>query len=86
MRAVDHRVKTRGAGLLKHLLDVMRLLVASDGPILHRRATGEELQRRYLSGSGGTRRRGGDRRGDLRGKLRKLTRSAEEGLDGSGKH
>ena len=65
---------------------VVGLLVASDGPTLHRRATGDELQRRSSSGSDGTRPRGGDRRGDLRGKMRKLTRSAEEGLDGSGKH
>ena len=86
VEAIEYGVKTRGVGHLKHLRDVLRLLVASDGPTLHRRATGDELQRRSSSGSDGTKPRGGDRRGELREKMCKLTRSAEKGLDGSGKH
>ena len=85
VEAIEYGVKTRGAGHLKHLHDVLRLLVASDGPTLHRRAAGDELQRRFSSGSDGTKPRGGDRRGKLRGNDRMLTGSAEQSLDGSGK-
>ena len=44
---------TRGAGLLQHLRDALKPLVASDGPADHRRATGDEVPRRISSGSGG---------------------------------
>ena len=57
----------------------------SEGRADHRRATGDERQRRSSSGSGETRARGGDRRGKLRGNDRMLTGSAEQSLDGSGK-
>ena len=85
VEVIGNRVKSRGAGLLKQLRDGLKLLVASDVPTVHRRAAGDELQRRSSSGSGETRPRGRDRRGKVGGKLRKLTRSAVEGLDDSGK-
>ena len=68
--------RTHGVGLLEHLRDELELLQASSGPTGHRRVTGNELQRRSSSGSDETRARGGDRRGDLRGKDRMLTGSA----------
>ena len=43
VEVIGNRVKSRGAGLLKHLRDGLKLLVASDGPTLHRRATGDDL-------------------------------------------
>ena len=75
---------THGTQLLRHLCDGLKLLVASEGRADHRRAAGDELQRRISSSSDGTRPRRGDRRGYLRGKMRKLTRSAVVALDCSG--
>ena len=57
----------------------------SEGRADHRRATGDERQRRSSSGSGETRARGGDRRGKPRENDRMLTGSAGQSLDGSGK-
>ena len=44
---------TRGDGLLQHLRDALKPLVASDGPVDDWRATGDEVPRRISSGSGG---------------------------------